>query len=287
MQVFPYDQYPDGGGFLPVTPGTTPHTIIEVDDLDVGVSFITVWRDDGARWQEVRGAIMAPVVGAWAGVDWECGFNRVTSYRVEQFDAAGLTLGFLPAASTTLTSTESWVQNVLAPRDGVAVQMTDKAFQSIDRPYDADLVYARGAAYGTVVGSARRGIVGLNVEMVTESLGQADKVQALLGGPGNELPSVLCVRKGKNELTARIPHTLYVHTPSINEVGVDVRFGGEMVVHEMAGTEAKPPALKLGTPLLTRADLSAAYVSRAARSADNISRAAASRRWDLAGYASV
>ncbi|MFA5901637.1 MAG: carbohydrate binding domain-containing protein, partial [Hyphomicrobium sp.] len=104
--------------FLPVASDMTPHTIVEVDGLAVGVAFITLWRDDGARWSEVRGAVMAPVAGSWAGVDWECGFNRVTAYRVEQFDSAGLSLGFLPAVTVTLTSQETWVQNVMAPKGG-------------------------------------------------------------------------------------------------------------------------------------------------------------------------
>jgi hypothetical protein len=206
---------------------------------------------------------------------------------VEQFDSAGLSLGFLPAVTVTLTSQETWVQNVMAPRGGVAVMATDKAFADIDRPYDSELVYARGAAYGTAVGSARRGIVGLNVELVTDTLTQADKVQALLGAPGNELPPVLCVRKGLNELSARIPHTMFLHTPSINEVGVTVRFGGEMVVHQMAGSEAKPPAKKLGTPLLTLADIDAFYATLGDIDADNLTLGDIDRRWDLAGYANV
>ena len=287
MQVFPYDQYPDGGGFLPVTPGTTPHTIIEVDGLAVGVSFITVWRDDGARWQEVRGALMAPVAGSWAGVDWECGFNRATAYRVEQFDAAGLSLGFLPAVTVTLTSQETWVHNVMAPRAGTPVMWTDSALRDIDRPTDSEVVFARGATYGTAVGSARRGIVGVNLEMVTDTLEQADKVQALLGSPGNELPPVLCVRKGAGEGFARIPATLFVHVGSINEVDFTVRFGGENVVHQTSGTEVRPPAKKLGTPLLTLADLDAFYATLGDIDADNLTLGDIDRRWDLAGYATV
>ena len=287
MQVFPFDQYPDGAGFLPVTPGTTPHTIIEVDGLAVGVSFITVWRDDGSRWQEVRGALMAPVAGSWAGVDWECGFNRATAYRVERFDAAGLSLGFLPAVTVTLTSQETWVQNVMAPRAGTPVMWTDSALRDIDRPTDSEVVFARGATYGTAVGSARRGIVGVNLEMVTDTLAQADKVQALLGSPGNELPPVLCVRKGAGEGFARIPATLFVHVGSINEVDLTVRFGGENVVHQTSGTEVRPPAKKLGTPLLTLADLDAFYATLGAIDADNMTLGDIDRRWDLAGYANV
>lgn len=287
MNVYPYDQVPDGGGFLPVAEGTTPHTVIEVDDLDPSVESITVWRDDGGRWVEVSGAVRVPVVGAWSGVDWECGFNRLTAYRVEQFDSGGLSLGFLPAESVTLNVAETWLHNVLAPRAGTPVMFTDAALRDIDRPTDSEAVFARGASYATVVGSARRSISGVNLEMVTDTLEQADRVRELLGSPGNELPPVLCVRKGLNEGSARIPHTMFVHAPSINEVDFTVRFGGENVIHQLSGTEARRPAKKISTPLLTRADLSAAYATRAARSADNISRVATSRRWDLAGFASV
>lgn len=288
MHVYPYDRIPDGGGgFLPVEPGTVPHTVIEVDDLDPGVSFITLWRDDGTSWVRVRGAVLAPVVGAWSGVDWECGFNRVTAYRVELHDAAGTSLGYGDQATVTVDSEWTWIHSHLAPRDGVRVQATDKAMAELDRPYDADLVYARGRPYGVVVGSGRRGLSGMSFEVITESLEQADKVQALLGTPESPLPPVLCIRKGRNELHARIPPTLHLYVPSIVEVGLSIRWGGEVAVQAMSGSQAEPPAPALGVPLLTRADLSAAYATRAARSADNISRAAASRRWDLAGRASI
>lgn len=273
--------------YLPVAPGTTPHTVIEVDDLDPGVESITVWRDDGGRWVEVSGAVEVPVAGSWSGVDWECGFNRVTAYRVEQFDSAGLSLGFLPAVSVMLSVAETWVQNVLAPRDGTPVMWTDSALRDIDRPTDSEVVFARGATYGTAVGSARRGIVGVNLEMVTDTLAQADKVQALLGSPGNELPPVLCVRKGAGEGFARVPHTMFVHTPSINEVDFTVRFGGESVIHQMMATEARRPAKKLGTPLLTLADLDAYYATLGAIDSDNLTLGDLDRRWDLAGFATI
>lgn len=287
MNVYPYDQVPDGAGFLPVAPGTTPHTVIEVNGLDAGVATITVWRDDGPRWVEVSGAVEVPVAGSWSGVDWECGFNRVTAYRVEQFDSAGLSLGFLPAVSVTLSVAETWVQNVLAPRDGTPVMFTDSALRDIDRPTDSEAVFARGATYATVIGSARRGIVGVNLEMVTDTLAQADKVQALLGSPGNELPPVLCVRKGSAEGSARIPHTMFVHVPSINEVDFTVRYGGENVIHQVIGTEAKRPAKKLGTPLLTLADIDAYYATLGDIDSDNLTLGNIDRRWDLAGYATV
>lgn len=287
MNVYPYDEVPDGAGFLPVAPGTVPHTVIEVDGLAAGVAAVTLWRDDGSRWSEVRGAVMVPVAGSWAGVDWECGFNRETAYRVEQFDSGGLSLGFLPPATVTVNSEWTWVHNVLSPRDGVRVRASDKAFAAIDRPYDGDLVWARGASYATAVGSARRGIVGMNLELFTDTIEQADLVRGLLGSPGNELPPVLCVRKGLNELSARIPSTLIVQTDTIVEVDFDVRFGGETVVHEMAVTEARPPAIRLATPLLTLADLDAYYATLGALDADNLTLGDIDRRWDLAGFATV
>lgn len=273
--------------YLPVADGTVPHTVIEVDDLDPDVAEITVWRDDGTRWSEVRGALRVPVAGAWSGVDWECGFNRATSYRVEQFDSGGLSLGFLPATSVTLSVESSWVHNVLAPKAGVPVMLTDAALRSVDRPYDAEVVFARGASYGTAVGSTRRGLVGVNLTMVTDTLDQADRVQALLGSPGNELPPVLCFRKGSNESVARIPHTVFVHTPSISEVEFNVRLGGEVVTHEMVATEVRPPARHLSTPLLTLTDLDAFYATLGDIDADNLTLGDIDRRWDLAGYATV
>lgn len=285
MQVYPYNRIPDGsGGYLPVEPDAVPHTVIEIEDLDPEVAAITVWRDDGNDWSRVRGAINAAVVGTWAGVDWECGFNRVTPYRVEIFDSAGASLGFLPQATVELNSEFTWVHNHLDPRAAVRVRATKKAMSELDRPHDAEIIYPRGRSYGVVLGSGRRGLVGMNFELATETEEDADKVQALLGSPASPLPPVLCIRKGAHELGARIPHTLSLFVPTILEVRVGPR---GINLQQMAGSQSAPPSPAIGIPLLTRADLSAAYATRAARSADNLTRAAASRRWDLAGRASI
>lgn len=285
MQVFPYDRIPDGsGGYLPVEPDAVPHTVIEIDDLDPGVDSITVWRDDGHDWSKVRGAVNATVVGAWSGVDWECGFNRATAYRVEMFDTDGASLGFLPQTTVELGSEFTWVHNHLDPRAAVRVRATNKAMSELDRPHDAELVYPRGRPYGVVVGSGRRGLVGMNFELATDTSEDADRVQALIGSASAPLPPVLCIRKGMNELSARIPHTLTLFVPTITEARVGHR---GINLQQMVGSQASPPSPAIGIPLLTRADLSAAYATRAARSADNLTRAAASRRWDLAGRASI
>lgn len=288
MRVFPYTEVPDGsGGFLPVSPDTPPHTIIEVDALAVAVKSITVLRDDGNTWQRVRGAIRVPVAGSWAGVDWECGFNRATQYRVEQFDLNGQSLGFLPAVSVVLASEFTWVHNPLAPRAGVRVRASADAMRSLNRPYDAELAYPIGRPHGIVVGTGRRGLTEMNFDLVTETLIQADKVQALLGSEDDPLPPIICIRKGANELGARIPFTLFLHVPTIIEADVNIRQGGQVIRQQMIGAQASPPAPTLAVPLLTLDDIDASYATLTALDADNLTLGTIDRRWDLAGRADV
>lgn len=263
--------------------GGVPSVIVEIDGLAPAVSMITVERYDGATWSLVRGAIRASTVGAFTVGDWECPFNIEVTYRAQLFNAAGISLGFETVGSITLESSETWIHNPLAPSGGVAVSLTDKAAEDFSRPHVTDLVYPIGRPQGISVGSGRRGLQGFRFEVMTETFEDADKVQALLGSDDAPLVPVLCIRRAEAKL--RTPRTLFLHVPDIVEIPVNVRFGGEMNVQSMVGSEASPPAPQITQPLVTRGDLSAFYATRGARSADNATRLAASRRYDLAGYA--
>lgn len=86
-----------------------PRVEVFFPSFDVGTVSVTVYRFAGGREFQVRGAVRAATAGALSRVDFEVPFNEPVSYRAEQFDAAGVSLGF--TASTTLGDQyTAWVE---------------------------------------------------------------------------------------------------------------------------------------------------------------------------------
>lgn len=76
-----------------------PRVEVFFADFILGTTHVTVYRLSGGREFEVRGAVRAAVAGSLSRIDFEVPFNVQVSYRAEQFDAAGLSLGFTESSS--------------------------------------------------------------------------------------------------------------------------------------------------------------------------------------------
>lgn len=76
-----------------------PRVEVFFPSFDAGTVSVTVYRSAGGRERQVRGAVRAPTGGTFTRIDFEVPFNEVVSYRAEQFDAAGVSLGFTPSSS--------------------------------------------------------------------------------------------------------------------------------------------------------------------------------------------
>jgi len=77
-----------------------PRVEVFFPSFDAGTVSVTVFRISGGREFQVRGAVRAATAGSLSRIDFEVPFNEAVSYRAEQFDAAGVSLGFTP--TTTL-----------------------------------------------------------------------------------------------------------------------------------------------------------------------------------------
>lgn len=77
-----------------------PRVEVFFPSFDAGTARVTVYRLSGGREFQVRGAVNAVTAGSLSRIDFEVPLNVEVSYRAEQFDAAGVSLGFTP--TTTL-----------------------------------------------------------------------------------------------------------------------------------------------------------------------------------------
>lgn len=279
-----------------------------------GTATVSVYRSAHGREALVRGAVQAATAGALTRVDFEAPFNSPVAYRAEMFDADGVSLGstavgslgdmisgLAPSASLApaddlapsefvagvgLISADTWLHNPLFPQGAVKVQLYPTSGASINRPVPGVISRPKGRRVGVVLSEPRQGVTDLQFDVVTTDLETADKVQALLGDAERDLTPVICIRLGKDESRLRVPQPLFLGVLNIEEVGVDVRWGGENTIQNMKGDEVDPPVPGLFVPLLTAADINVSFASAASVNAGHARAIDVNRRYDLAGAAS-
>lgn len=261
-----------------------PRVEVYVTAGPTGSVAVTVWRLAGGREYKMRGAVKAPYSGAFTRIDFEVPLGIPVTYRVEYLNAAGKSLGFVSAAPVTLAVTDTWIHNPLDPQGATRVDLMDTAGQTISRPVPGEISRPIGRRVGVLLTRPRQGVTGLVLDVATETFAEADRMQAMLGDYDRDMPPVLCVRKGTHN-RMRIPSPLFLGVLDMTEEDVGVKFGREDTIQRMTGDESAPPVPGLFIPLLRRADINAYYATRAAIGADNLTRIAVNRRYDLAGVA--
>lgn len=278
--------YPAGGPELTPMPGGAPVPSVQVVVSDVlpTTVVINLYRVADGRQSLVRGGIQKYAVGGATVIDWEAPFGVEISYRAEMFSDAAATqsLGFTDASTTVLEVAETWIHQPLNPSVSVAVLRLSKTATDISRETPGDLMYAEGAEVATWVGGTRRGISAVPFEVLTESLTDADKLQAVFGRSGATQSAVVCIRTPP---PMRIPRTFYAAVSEVHEESVDVQNGGELIRFTFNATEARPPAPGLVAAVLRRMDIDFTYPTRDARSSAYLTRLDRDSDFSLAGVA--
>lgn len=269
---------------LSVSADADPMPRVEVlfEAFAAGTTHVDVFRLAGGREFKVRSAVKAATAGALSRIDFEVPFGVPVTYRAEMFDAAGMSLGFTDTSSVELDVSGTWVHNPLDPAGGVRVTLLQGAAGMLSRPVSGSVVYPQGRRVGVVVAGQRRGLQDVNLNCFTDTDEDADRFAALVGGYDRTTTPVLCFRTG-SDMRIRLPRPLFAAVFDPREVEFDVHLGGSAIEWQMEGTEVSPPTPALVVPLLTRQDINAAYGSRGALNADNLTRLAVNRRYDLAG----
>lgn len=260
-----------------------PRVEVFFPSFDAGTASVTVYRLAGGQERQMRGAVKAPTGGTFTRIDFEVPFNIPATYRAEQFNAAGVSLGFTPAASVTVVSDRTWMHNPLNPDGSVVVFFGDDDDWSVTRPTPGVVSHPKGRRVGVVLSEPRQGVTDLRFTVRTSTLADADLVQAMCGSNG--MPPVVCIRLGAEDQTLRLPQPLFLSVLVVSEKDMNTRWGGTELAHALGGDEVDPPIPGLFIPLLSRADLNVSFASRASFNAGGLTRADINRRYDLAGAA--
>lgn len=273
---------------LTVTPALDanpcPRVEVLITDISPGVPVVDVYRLAAGREYKMRGGVQAAVSGALTRIDFEIPFGVPVTYRAEMFDSDGVSLGFTETVTVQLDVAETWVHNPLDPQGATTVAFWETAARSLTRPSDGEVVYPLGRSVGVIVAGQRHGLVGAVLDIVVDSVDQADRVQNMLGGYDRRAVPVICFRIGSND-RVRLPRPLFAGILTLSENDLTYVLGGDQITFGMTGDEVAPPTPALIVPLLTRADLNAFYPSRAALNAAYLTRLDANRDYAKAGTA--
>lgn len=262
-----------------------PYVDVLVDTIDVGVSFVTVWRTVGTRAMRVRGLVNVSSGSAVTTRDFEAPFGVTISYRVEQFDGSGNFVSFSASATTTLANplpSRAWVHNPLDPSTAVEVTMLSTAVPDLRRRSDVDLFRIPGRSVGVVIAGTRRGVENIILDCAVESFAEADRFDALFGDYDSDTIPILCVRT-RPEM--RLPPTLFAVVADPQQIPGNNRFGGEYTEWALNGDEVAPPTEAIIVALLDYADFTAFYATYAAFTAAYLDYTAATKDYSIAGTA--
>ena len=271
---------------LTVSTDAEPMPRVEVlfESFAAGTAFVDVYRLAAGREYKVRAGVKAATAGALSRIDFEAPFGTPVTYRAEMFNASLVSLGFTDTTSTILQVEETWVHNPLNPGGGVQVTMADTAAARLSRPVDGATFRPEGRRTAVVIAGDRGGLQGVSLDCYTLTDADTELFANLVGGYDTTTVPVLCFRIPAST-KMRLPRPLFAVVFDPAEIALDLNEGGESMFWETVGDEAAPPTPALVVPLLTRADIDAAYATRAAVRADNLTRLSVSRRYEFAGSA--
>lgn len=255
-----------------------PRCLVTFTDVSGDADTITIYRTTEGRSMVVRGGERLSAATPFV-MDYEVAVGVVSTYRAQMFADDGTDLGFTGQVSVTVPATEgSWLSQPLSPETALRVRVSTKTGESINRPSPGEIIYPEGAEVGTIIGGQRRGVAGMVLQLWApyEDLG---KIDGMLGGYGQDYPNVLLLRTPP---PARYPRVFFagILDPEELRYGLYALSGVRAVV-----SEVRPPFPGLVRSLLRRADIDAAFATRAARAAAYATRLARDQDYTKAGLA--
>lgn len=260
-------------------PNPCPRVLVTFGALAAGTVTITVQRTAEGRTMPVRGGVNLYAVGGAAVMDYEVPFGIAASYSAQQFNSVGLSLGFTASATVTVDVTDTWIHQPLSPALAVAAILTVATAADVVRKNPGSMVYPEGATVGRWIGAQRQGVTGAVVEVLMNSLADADELQSMFGSYSVDFPAILCIRTPVN---VRLPRVLFAAVAEVHEVSYTQ---ATVVTFSFTVDEVAPPAPGLVLPLLRRKDIDVDYPTRAARAADYATRLARDVDYTKAGLA--
>lgn len=238
-----------------------PGVQVDFPSLDPACAAITVQRNQGGRTFNVRGLTNKVTAGTATGIDYEVGLGTPATYRAVMFDAAGNSLGYTDASGVQLDVAGTYIHQPLNPRLWVKARVQVATSQSVQFVAPGTFTTPEGAAVGVWIGGKRTGIQNLQFQFRVASGDDGDTFLSMFGDYESDYPAVICVRTPP---PVRLPRTLFLgpsnyglYPGPIENAQANFTF----VQYSMVSNEVQPPTPGLVVPLLSYADMNAAFAT--------------------------
>lgn len=231
----------------------SPRVRLDIDPADLLAGTVTVNILQISKWGEVvvRNGRDRAVSGGIVLEDYEIPPGVDVVYRVEQFDAAGVSLGFALSLSARVdlpSFDKVIVQDPLAPTNAVLL-MADFVFANEFRRTRPRQVYQAGGrtfAMSGIVSAFQK----VNLRVYTTTDDERDMLDTIL-----EQSTILVRTMPRN----RMPGAFYASVADLPMIPVDARQGGHWDLWDLVGDQVTRPELEVLVGVYTY-DLFKAYL---------------------------
>lgn len=264
----------------PEAGGRAPFVDVLIDTIPDGVDRITVWRQHDQRWMPVRSALGVRNVGAWTGRDYEAGFDRTLTYRVQYYQEDGTTLGFSDIATVTLPGPGgiwAWLHDPLDPTQSMKLRMLDTFAGQLSRPMPGDVANTLGQSAAVALPGTRHGLEGVALDVFTDSRSDGEQLDRMISGYDDLALGILCFRTPPETW---LPGALFAFVDPKMEPVRGHRYWARW---RLTGTECVPPVPAVVTPDITYDDFNQGYSTYAEFNAAYSSYLEAQRDTSVAG----
>lgn len=217
----------------------SPRVVIDVDDadLDFWTRSVTVWQI--SKWGQVavRNAVQRSAAGGLVVTDYEVPPGVPVTYRVEQFDPAGASLGFVLSLVTQVNIPDGMVvlQDPLRPANAVMVVGKPDLGEELRRSRPTR-VYVAGNR-SIALSGMRSHLMDVNLHCQTHELTDVDRLDEVLE------QTMVCVRLAPS--AGLLPGVFFAVIPDVSARPVDVQYGGQMVRWGLTGQEVSRPSIDI------------------------------------------
>lgn len=242
-----------------VTPHTdmdpSPRVVVDIDDsdLDVATSTITVWQISAAGEFRCRGMINQPSAGGFIETDYEVPVGVPVSYRVEQFNASGTSLGFVLNMSTQVDIADGVAvfSDPLSPTRAVLVEAHVDFGGQLVKQRPTRLYRAGGE---TIALSGQQGMYEeVPLRCQTQTIADADLLDEIL----SETQVLIRLMPSGG----RLPGVFHAVIPAPTQVPMDVQYGGEWIRWELSGTQVSRTEVDVLVPVYPYSLYAAAFAT--------------------------
>jgi hypothetical protein len=273
-----------------------PRVPLRFGSVPAGVGALNVWRTADGRSSIVRGGVAKFSTGSAQLVDYEVPFGVPVTYRAEMFPtvakakaaaqgtSAGATgtLGFTGQTVVTVNEPRAWIHQPLNPSYAFSPEILLGSAETIERGSLGDVQYVEGADVASWIGGQRQGVVGLPFVLLM-SMADQQMLDQALGVYGQ--PSQVAVLLIRTPPPVPIPRLFYGTVPKTTTSVLGAPRVGQELQVAFTSDEANPVAPGLVVTQLTRDDLDAGYLTRAAQNRAYASRVDRDSDYSLAGLA--